>query len=245
MMTQLDNSRGFTLIELVIVILVIGVLGSIATLKMNESIETAQYEQTKQELDNLGFAITGNPDLFSNGARVDFGFVGDNGVLPANLDYLVTNTGGWSTWDGPYIERGLATDDFKKDAWNTNYTIADTLIRSTGSGTNIDKLVASSSAALLSNTVSGWVVDASGETPPGTYADSVTVRLGYPDGSGNLSYASTNLDSNGRFSYGSVPIGNHTLWVIFSPDTDTMTYSVTVYPSRDVTLDIVFPHDLW
>ncbi|MCD6248709.1 MAG: prepilin-type N-terminal cleavage/methylation domain-containing protein [candidate division Zixibacteria bacterium] len=245
MMTRLDNSRGFTLIELVIVILVIGVLGSIATLKMNESIETAQYEQTKQELDNLAFAITGNPDLFSNGTRVDFGFVGDNGTLPANLDYLVTDPGGWSTWDGPYIERGLNSDDFKKDAWNVNYTMTDTLIRSTGSGSNIDKLVANSSVALLSNTVSGWVVDASGETPQGTYTDSVTVRFGYPDGAGNLTYASTNLDSDGRFNYGNIPIGNHTLWVIFSPDTDTMTYSVTVYPSRDVTLDIVFPADLW
>ena len=89
LLDKLQSSRGFTLIELVIVILVIGILGSIATLKMNESITTAQYEQTKQELDNLTFAITGNPDLFSNGARSDFGFVGDNGVLPASLDYLV------------------------------------------------------------------------------------------------------------------------------------------------------------
>ena len=237
--------RGFTLIELVIVILVIGVLGTIATLKMNESITTTQFEQTKQEMDHLAFAITGNPDLYSNGARVDFGFVGDNGTLPASLDFLVTNPGGWSTWDGPYIDRGLNTDDFKKDAWNVNYTLADTLIRSTGSGSSIDKIVASSSSSLLSNTVSGWVVDASGETPPGTFTDSVTVRLGYPGGAGNMTYASTNLDSHGRFSYGNVPIGNHTLWVIYSPDTDTMTYAVTVYPSRDITLDIVFPADLW
>jgi general secretion pathway protein G len=244
-MSHLRTDSGFTLIELVIVILVIGVLGTIATLRMNESITTAQYEQTKQELDNLAMAITGNPDLYSNGARADFGFVGDNGTLPSTLDQLVTNPGGWSTWDGPYIERGLASDDFKKDAWNTNYTVADTLLRSTGSGSNIDKLVASSSAALLSNTVSGWVVDASGEVPPGTYTDSVVVRLGYPDGTGNLTYAATTLDPDGRFSYGAVPIGNHTVWVIYTPDTDTMTYAVTVYPSRDVMLDIVFPADLW
>ncbi len=244
-MRCLLGHSGFTLIELVIVILVIGVLGTIATLKMNESITTAQYEQTKQEMDNLAFAIAGNPELYSGGARVDFGFVGDNGVLPANLDYLVSNVGGWSTWDGPYIERGIATDDFKRDAWNTFYTMVDTLIRSTGSGSNIDKLVANSSAALLSNVVSGWVVDASGEVPPGAYTDSVTVRFGYPDGSGSLAYATTNLDSDGRFNYAGVPIGSHTLRVIYAPDTDTMTYAVTVYPSRDIMLDIVFPADLW
>ncbi len=239
------NSRGFTLIELVIIILVIGVLGTIATLKMTESIETARFEQTKQEMDNLAYAIVGNPDVYSGGARTDFGFVGDNGVLPVSLDYLVQNPGVWSTWDGPYMERGLSSDDFKKDAWNVNYTLVDTLIRSTGSGSNIDKLVASSSAALLSNAVNGWIVDADRETPGETYSDSVTILLAYPDGAGSITYGSTNPDSQGRFNYSGVPIGNHTLRVIYGPDSDTMTYSVTVSPARDISLDIVFPADLW
>lgn len=244
-MKTIVNSRGFTLIELITVILILGVVGTIATIKMNQSIETARYEQTKNELDHLAYAIVGNPELYSNGARTDFGFVGDNGVLPSSLDNLVQNPGGWSTWDGPYIERGINTDDFKKDGWNVNYTFVNTLIRSTGSGSNIDKLFAGSSAALLSNMVSGWIVDADRQTPPGTYADSVTVLLGYPNGAGNMTYASTYPDSYGRFSYNSVPIGNHTLWVIYGPDSDTVTYPVTVYPDRDVSLDIVFPADLW
>jgi prepilin-type N-terminal cleavage/methylation domain-containing protein len=239
------NARGFTLIELVIVILIIGVLGTVATITMDQSISTAKFDQTKKELDNLAFAIAGNPELYANGARTDFGFVGDNGVLPSSLDDLVQNPGGWATWDGPYIERGLNLDDFKKDAWDINYTLVGTLIRSTGSGSNIDKLLANSSAALLSNTVGGMIVDADRQTPPGTYPDSVTVLLAHPNGAGAVTQTSTSVDSHGRFAYSNIPIGNHTLSVIYIPDSDTMTYAVTVNPSRNVTLDIVFPADLW
>ncbi|MEW5795253.1 MAG: prepilin-type N-terminal cleavage/methylation domain-containing protein [Candidatus Zixiibacteriota bacterium] len=239
------NSRGFTLIEIIVVILVIGVIGTIATFKMNQSIQTAQYEQTKKELDELARAIVGNPEVYSDGARTDFGFVGDNGTLPPNLDALVQNPGGWSTWDGPYMALGLNANDFKQDAWNVDYTYTDTLIRSTGSGNNIDKLIAATSSALLSNAVSGQVADADHEPPGAFYVDSVTVVLTYPDGSGSLMQSSQHPDSHGRFNYTGVPIGNHTLSVIHEPTADTMTYPVAVYPARGITLDVIFPADLW
>ena len=245
MKSLLSNIRGFTLIELVVVILVIGVIGTIAALRMQESIATARYEQTKQELDQLAFAIAGNPAVNSRGSRTDFGFVGDNGTLPTTLDDLVQNQGGWATWNGPYIEAGPNGNDFKRDAWNVNYTYADTLIRSTGSGSDIDKLVATSSAALFSNNVTGYIVDADMEPPTIGYTDSVTVVLTYPDGSGGYAQPSGHPDAYGRFNYGAVPVGYHTLWVIHLPTADTMMYTVTVYPDHDVTLDIVFPADLW
>ncbi|MCX6835700.1 MAG: prepilin-type N-terminal cleavage/methylation domain-containing protein [candidate division Zixibacteria bacterium] len=240
-----SNNNGFTLIELVIVILIIGVIGTVAALRMQESIQTARYEQTKQEMEQLAFAIAGNLGVYSNGARSDFGFVGDNGRLPATLDALVQNPGSWTTWDGPYVEPGPNGDDFKKDAWNTNYVFTDTLLRSTGSGANIDKLVAASSAVLLSNVVSGYVVDADTEPPPAGFVDSVTIVLTYPNGSGGFAQPTIHPDTHGRFSYANVPVGNHSLRVIHVPTSDTMTYSVTVYPERNVSLDIVFPADLW
>jgi len=159
------DKRGFTLIELVIVIILVGILATIATRKMSVSIETAQYEQTKKELDQLARAIVGNPEVFVNGARADFGYVGDVGALPPNLDALVQNPGGYATWDGPYMATGFESDGFKKDAWDVNYVYTDTLIRSTGSGSNIDKLFANSSADLLNNVVEGVVVDAGNAMP--------------------------------------------------------------------------------
>ena len=245
MIRKINNIRGFTLIELVIVILIIGVIGTIATLRMSESVETARYEQTKQELDQLAIAIVGNPGVYSNGSSSDFGFVGDNGALPSSLDDLAQNPGGWTTWDGPYVESGLSGDDFKKDAWYSNYVYTDTLLRSTGSGANIDKLIAASSVALLSNGVSGYVVDADMEPPSAGFVDSVTIMLTYPNGSGGFAQPAIHPDAHGRFSYTGVPVGNHSLRVIHEPTSDTMVYSVTVYPERNISLDIVFAADLW
>ena len=239
------SAYGFTLIELAIVILLVGVLATIATRKMSTSIETAQYEQTKKELDQLARAIVGNPEVFVNGARADFGYVGDVGALPPDLDALVQNPGGYATWDGPYMATGFESDGFKKDAWSANYVYTDTLIRSTGSGSNIDKLFANSSADLLNNVVEGVVVDAGSAMPGADYKDSLVIRLTYPDGSGGYTTALTNPDAKGNFSLSNIPIGPHPLNVIYSPDSDTVSYNVSINPGSVVKLSIVFPTDLW
>jgi len=245
MMRSIADNHGFTLIELVVIILVIGVLATIAGLRMSETIQTARFEQTKKELDQLTMAIVGNPDLYSHGTRSDFGFVGDNGTLPGSLDDLVQNLAGWSTWNGPYMQPGLSSDDFKRDAWNSYYQYVDTLIRSVGSGSSIDKLIAPSSAALLSNPVSGWVVDADREPPGPVNVDSITIVLTCPDGAGNVANIPTSPDAHGQFRYSGVPIGHHTLRIIHEPSGDTCSLAVTVYPGRDTSVDIVFPADLW
>ena len=243
--SRVHSERGFTLIELVIVILVIGVIGTVAVLRMQETVETARYEQTKQEMEQLALAIVGNPELTSDGARTDFGFVGDNGCLPSSLDNLIQNPGGWSTWSGPYMGGGIASTDFKRDGWNTNYLLVDTLLRSTGSGANIDKIFAGSSSSLLSNSVTGWIRDASSQPPGNIYDDSIRVILSYPNGSGSTTTTVINPATDGRFSFSGIPVGNHALRVVYVPDSDTVSVPVTVYPGRDVTLDVMFPADLW
>ena len=239
------SAYGFTLIELVIVIILVGILATIATRKMSVSIETAQYEQTKKELDQLAYAIVGNPEVYVNGARADFGYVGDVGALPPNLDALVQNPGGYATWDGPYMATGFESDGFKKDAWDVNYVYTDTLIRSTGSGSNIDKLFANSSADLLNNVVEGVVVDAGSAMPGAVYKDSLVIRLTFPDGSGGTTTALTNPDTKGNFSFSNVPIGAPRLTLIYLPDSDTVSYNVSINPGSVVKLSVVFPADLW
>ena len=231
--------------ELVIAIVIVGILATIATRKMSDTVEDARYQQTKKELDHLAYAIVGNPELYSKGARSDFGYVGDVGALPPNLNALVTNPGGYSTWNGPYIDSGSSGTDHLTDAWGTAYTFTDTLVRSSGSGSNIDKLLANSSSELLSNTVSGFVVDASRDIPGSTYRDSLQIRLTYPNGSGGTTTTTVSPDADGSFSISSIPIGNQTLQVIYIPDTDTVSYTVCVLPGRTARLDIVFPADLW
>jgi prepilin-type N-terminal cleavage/methylation domain-containing protein len=243
--TPTTFEKGFTLIELVIVIIIAGILATVAVRKMTASIDAAKYEQTKKELDQLAYAVAGNPDLYAKGARTDFGYVGDIGALPPNLDALVQNPGGYSTWNGPYIDAGFGGDDFKRDAWNIPYTYTDTLLRSTGSGSNIDKVFANSSAELLSNVVSGFAVDADNTMPGSTYKDSMVILFTYPDGSGSTTTVTVNPDEKGNFNFSGIPIGLHTLRVIYVPDTDTVSFIVGVTPGSTVKLPIIFPADLW
>ncbi len=243
-MNRLRSYDGFTLIELVLIIVIIGIITAVAVIQMSTSLETAKSESTKSELDELAFAIAGNPAIGVNGARTDFGYVGDVGGLPPNLDALVQNPGGYATWKGPYIESGGSLE-YKKDGWGIDYTYTDTLIRSTGSGSNIDKIFVSNRADLLSNTLKGFVVDANHSMPGTTFNDSLILRLAIPNGSGGTSLTTVNTDARGNFTFNNVPIGNHLLTAIYIPDSDTMRYHITVTPNSVIKLDVIFPHDLW
>lgn len=241
---KIANHRGFTLVELVIAIMIVGILASVATMRLSDTIRTAEFEQTKKELDALAMAIAGDPNAYVSGARADFGYVGDIGALPPDLDALLTNPG-YSTWKGPYIEGGISATDFRQDAWGVPYIYADTLLRSTGSGSNIDKLIAAKKADLLNNTVEGVIIDASSAAPGPFFKDSLSVQLVYPDGAGALKIDSTKPSRSGYFAFPNIPTGHQTLRIIYKPATDTLTMPVTVYPRRTATLSVVFPTDLW
>lgn len=237
--------KGFTLIELVLIILILGVIASVAVRNMSSSVETAQYEQTKKELDNIAYAIAGNPSVYRDGTRTDFGYIGDVGSFPPSLTALVQNPGGYSSWDGPYLVNGTGNSDYLRDSWNVDYTLFNATVRSTGSGSNIDKEIAGSVNDLLSNVIEGYLLDASNQPPGAIYNDSCQVILTYPDGTGGYALAATIPDLNGYFAFTGIPIGNHTLTVSFLPENSTHSYNISVNPGKSVRLDIVYPADLW
>ena len=239
------KQAGFTLIELVIVIVLIGIVVAVVSRNMMNTISNAEYEHTKKELDNIDRAIVGNPAAYENGTRTDFGYVGDVGALPPNLDALVSNPGGYATWAGPYLTGGRGPTDFKYDAWNTPYNYTGVTVSSTGSGSPIDKRLAVSTAALLNNVVVGIVVDAASQAPGNIYKDSCVVQIEYPNGSGGMTNAATNPDRHGRFSFSNVPMGNHRLSLIYLPDSDTVSLNICVLAGKGTKLDIVFPADLF
>ncbi|MCP4704747.1 MAG: prepilin-type N-terminal cleavage/methylation domain-containing protein [candidate division Zixibacteria bacterium] len=239
---------GFTLIEFVLVIVIMGIMSAVAVQKIAPIADSFKVEETKAEMDKLVVAIVGNPELQNNGVRSDFGYVGDVGALPPNLDALLTNPGSYSTWDGPYIQNSFEQmiDDFKKDAWQTNYTYAGgSAITSTGSGSTVERRLAGSSDFLLYNQITGNVYDLDGTPPDDTYNDSVAIRLTIPDGAGSTITKSTITDVGGYFSFDSIPIGNHTLRVIYVPDNDTIKRFVSVSAGSNPYSEYYLSSDIW
>lgn len=239
------NTRGFTLIETVIIIVIIGIVAAVATVQFGRVTDDARFKATLTEMEAVAIAIVGNPDLYSRGARSDFGYVGDVGAMPPNLDALYSNPGGYATWDGPYIKGAFNPTDYMYDAWNTAYILIGTTLRSTGSGSNIDKVFAAHAAALTNNSIAGYIVDADLMAPGDDYKDSVMVRLIYPDGAGGWTTATATPDKSGRFSFSGLPIGNHTLEAMFLPESDTIKVSLSILPSSSEKIEIIFPADLW
>jgi prepilin-type N-terminal cleavage/methylation domain-containing protein len=239
--------KGFTLIELVLVIVIVGLLATTALRTGGALYETAKVEKTRQEMDALAVAIAGNATLDNNGVRADFGYIGDVGALPPNLDALYTNPGGYATWSGPYTSNRFTQTaaDFKTDAWGAAYTYAGVTISSSGSGTSIVRQIAGTADELLFNQTSGTVLDADG-TPPGTaYSDSVTIRIQYPNGAGSIASRSVSPDAGGYFAFDSLPIGNHSVTIIYTPTSDTVYRFVSIPAGSSPYAEYRLPSNVW
>lgn len=226
-------SKGFGLIEVTALIIIVGVLAAVVMQSMTAVVEDARRVKTEREMEMLAGAIIGNPDLTSGGMRSDFGYVADIGAFPPNLDALHDNPGGYATWDGPYLPPGYAQDStgFKADEWGKPYTYGGGVtVTSTGSGLTITKKLADATSDYLLNQLSGTIKDANDSLPGATYKDSVDIEVTIPDGSGGTVTKAYSPDSVGAFTLDSLPTGQHPLRVIFAPEVDTLYRYVTILP---------------
>jgi general secretion pathway protein G len=85
---------GFTLLELMVVLLILALIASIAAPQVTKHLRKAKIETAKIQVDALGAAV----DSFHI----------DNGRYPTSeeaLKALVERPAGLATWDGPYIKK--------------------------------------------------------------------------------------------------------------------------------------------
>jgi general secretion pathway protein G len=96
---------AFTLIEIMIVVIVIGVLATMVGPRIMKYWETIKLNQTKATIAGLQAGIQD--------------YYGDVGSFPKRLDYLLDSPGGKmaAKWRGPYLKG----KDLPLDPWNTEY----------------------------------------------------------------------------------------------------------------------------
>jgi prepilin-type N-terminal cleavage/methylation domain-containing protein len=136
---------GFTLIELIIIIVVLGILAAFSIVKYSDFLQESKIAATRSEMATIKRAIVGNPQIIAGGHYIDVGFAGNVGHPPAQLLELVRKPDTISAynvisrlgWNGPYLDS--AGNDYLKDAWGMNYVYnqAARTITSTGSGASI------------------------------------------------------------------------------------------------------------
>lgn len=111
-------NRGFTLIEVIVVIAIVSILAGIMIPFIYRIWESTDIETTKERMSDLKKAMVGDPRLIQNGMRIHYGYVGDCGTLPGKLENLIAAD--WNecpNWKGPYLPAGFNSEDYNKDAW--------------------------------------------------------------------------------------------------------------------------------
>ncbi|UCE24631.1 MAG: hypothetical protein JSU74_00850 [Candidatus Zixiibacteriota bacterium] len=236
------NDLGISLIEVTMLVVIVAIAMAVAMKSMTPAIENARQRKTEHEMDIIIKAIAGDESVMSvaGGVRADFGYVGDVGAFPPDLDALAENPGSYGTWNGPYIPPDHL-EGFRTDEWGQAYSYNGGLeVVSNGSGSPMRHRGGNDSLDILSNTVYGVVRDLNDSLPGTAFDDSVDVEITIPDGAGSTTTKSYHPDSTGAFTLDSIPIGRHLVEAIYTPEVDTLSRYLTVLPRHNSDDIVIF-----
>ncbi len=99
----MKKGKGFTLIEILLVVIIIGILVALVAPKLSGRSEEARIQAGKADIEGgLALAL----DLYEV----------DNGRFPDTLQDLVSKGQSSGNWRGPYLKKGIP-----KDPWGQEY----------------------------------------------------------------------------------------------------------------------------
>jgi general secretion pathway protein G len=95
-------SRGFTLVELLLVLVILALIGGLVLPNIIGKAEGAKVKAADSQISRLAMAVES--------------FYLDTGTTPDSLDNLVNESGGIDGWNGPYVKPSSL-----KDPWGREY----------------------------------------------------------------------------------------------------------------------------
>lgn len=98
------SSRGFTLLELLVVLVVLGLLAGIVAPKYFSQLGKSEVKVARAQLEGLAKAL----DLY----RLD---AGQYPNTEQGLGALVARPGNAAKWGGPYLQKGVPLDPWGRD----------------------------------------------------------------------------------------------------------------------------------
>ncbi|MBN1492910.1 MAG: prepilin-type N-terminal cleavage/methylation domain-containing protein [Candidatus Omnitrophica bacterium] len=107
---------GFTLVEMIVVLVVCGLLLYVGTRSVSTYIDRERFRKTVQEMDEIKKAYFGDERVVTLGRRVDFGYWGTSPTWLANAAALASLE--------PFMNVEAARSaEITTDAWGTAYTV--------------------------------------------------------------------------------------------------------------------------
>lgn len=97
-----SSQRGFTLVELLLVLVILALIGGLVLPGIIGRAEGAKVKAAASQIDRLAMAVES--------------YYLDTGTVPENLEQLVDEPGDADGWNGPYIKRSTL-----KDPWGRDY----------------------------------------------------------------------------------------------------------------------------
>jgi general secretion pathway protein G len=95
-------SRGFTLVELLLVLVILALIGGLVLPNIIGKAEGAKVKAADSQISRLAMAVES--------------FYLDTGTTPDSLENLVNESGGIDGWNGPYVKPSSL-----KDPWGREY----------------------------------------------------------------------------------------------------------------------------
>ena len=242
---------GFTVIEILMVLTLVGILAAIGIDSLGQSSDQAKFDETVHRMEQILHAMIGDPVIREGGARTNFGFLGDIGSTPTaaqGIAGLIVNPGlpAYSVntaarigigWNGPYLSSSSSGIPPGQDAWGRAFIYtpspAPPILRSLGADGSVGGTGFSQDITyVLSNesrvgTVYGFLCETGGPF----MGPNAEIELNHPDGSGAITSPTVLLVPavKGAFNFPNVPFGVRSI-TAYIPNKATATPANTYGP---------------